>query len=139
MKFLAICGTKRFPGLPNVPTFAEAGLKDFEASGWFAMFLPANAPKEVVAKLSTEVARIMKLAEVQAKLNDRGLQSVDPSPHSFAAVRKSAKESVKEQSEGQDLGRAQRSRPAPLSWSYGQLNLKLRRLFAATSPRSRRA
>jgi tripartite-type tricarboxylate transporter receptor subunit TctC len=89
MKFLAISGTKRFSGLPNVPTFAEAGLKDFEASGWFAMFLPASAPKEVVAKLSIEVGRIMKLPEVQAKLSDMGLQPVESSPDAFAAVMKS--------------------------------------------------
>jgi tripartite-type tricarboxylate transporter receptor subunit TctC len=89
MKFLAISGTKRFSGLPNVPTFAEAGLKDFEASGWFAMFLPANAPKEITAKLAGEVARIMKLPDVQTKLADMGLQSVDSTPEAFASIMKS--------------------------------------------------
>jgi tripartite-type tricarboxylate transporter receptor subunit TctC len=89
MKFLAISGNKRFAALPNVPTFAEAGLKDFEASGWFAMFLPANAPKEVVAKLAGEMARIMKLPDVQAKLNDMGLQAVESNPEVFAATLKS--------------------------------------------------
>jgi tripartite-type tricarboxylate transporter receptor subunit TctC len=89
MKFLAISGTKRFAGLPNVPTFAEAGLKDFEASGWFAMFLPANAPKDITAKLATEVARIMKHPDVQAKLSDMGLQPVDSTPEGFAATMKS--------------------------------------------------
>lgn len=88
MKFLAISGTKRYAALPNVATFAEQGIKDFEPHGWFAMFLPANAPKEVVAKLSGEVQRIMKLPEVMAKLNDMGLLSVDSTPESFAATMK---------------------------------------------------
>ena len=86
MKFLAISGTRRYAALPEVPTFAEQGLKDFEASGWFGMFLPANAPRDVTAKLGTEVARILKLPDVQARINDIGLQSVDTSPEAFAAA-----------------------------------------------------
>jgi tripartite-type tricarboxylate transporter receptor subunit TctC len=83
MKFLAVSGARRFGGLPNVPTFAEQGFKDFEASGWFGMFLPANAPADITAKLGTEVARILKLADVQARIADIGLQTVDTSPEQF--------------------------------------------------------
>ncbi|MBL8382793.1 MAG: tripartite tricarboxylate transporter substrate binding protein [Burkholderiales bacterium] len=88
MKFLAISGTRRFSGLPDVPTFAEQGLKDFEASGWFGMLLPANAPREVTAKLGAEVARILKLPDVQARIADIGLMTVDTSPEGFAAAMK---------------------------------------------------
>ena len=88
MKFLAISGTRRYAALPEVPTFAEQGLKDFEAAGWFGMLLPANAPREVTAKLGAEIARILKLPEVQARINDIGLQSVDTSPEQFAAAMK---------------------------------------------------
>ena len=86
MKFLAISGNKRYAPLPDVPTFAEQGLKDFEASGWFAMFLPANAPKDVAAKLAGETTRILKLPEVAARISDLGLQSADASLDGFAAV-----------------------------------------------------
>ena len=88
MKFLAISGTRRYAALPDVPTFGEQGLKDFEPSGWFGMLLPANAPKEVTAKLGAEVARILKLPEVQARIHDIGLQTTDTSPELFAAAMK---------------------------------------------------
>jgi len=88
MRFLAISGTRRYAALPDVPTFAEQGLKDFEASGWFGMLLPGNAPKDITAKLGAEVARILKLPDVQARINDIGLQSVDTSPELFASAMK---------------------------------------------------
>ena len=86
MKFLAISGSRRYATLPEVPTFAEQGLKDFEPQGWFGMLLPANAPAEVTAKLGAEIARILKLPDVQARINDIGLQGVDTSPEQFAAA-----------------------------------------------------
>ena len=88
MKFLAISGARRSATLPDVPTFAEQGLKDFEPQGWFGMLLPANAPAEVTAKLGAEIARILKLPDVQARINDIGLQGVDTSPEQFAAAMK---------------------------------------------------
>lgn len=62
------------------------GLKDFEASGWFAMFLPANAPRDIVAKLAAEVTRIRKLPDVAARISDTGHQPGDASLDTFAAV-----------------------------------------------------
>jgi tripartite-type tricarboxylate transporter receptor subunit TctC len=88
MKFLAVSGTRRFAGLPEVPTFAELGMRDFEAQGWFGMFLPGATPREVVSKLGAEVGRIMKLPEVTARLADIGLQGLDSGPDAFAAVLK---------------------------------------------------
>ncbi len=88
MKFLAISGNKRYAVLPDVPTFAEQGLKDFEASGWFAMFLPANAPREITARLAGEVTRILKLSDVAGRINDMGLLAADASQDAFAAVMK---------------------------------------------------
>ena len=89
MKFLAISGAKRYAGLPNVPTFAEEGLKDFEASGWFGVFLPANTPKDIVNKLAGEISRIMRLPDVQMRVNDIGLQPVESTPEGFAATMRS--------------------------------------------------
>ncbi len=45
--------------LPDVPTAAEAGLPGFEASSWFALVAPAGTPKEIVAKLNAEAAKIL--------------------------------------------------------------------------------
>ncbi|GMG93705.1 tripartite tricarboxylate transporter substrate binding protein [Cupriavidus metallidurans] len=85
-KILGITGTQRYKAIPNVPTFAEQGLPGFEPSGWFALFLPANAPKDVTSRMATEVARIVKLPEISQKLAGMGLQPVGSAPQELAAV-----------------------------------------------------
>ncbi|WP_316154510.1 tripartite tricarboxylate transporter substrate binding protein [Cupriavidus sp. BIC8F] len=85
-KILGITGTQRYKALPNVPTFTELGLPGFEPNGWFALFLPANAPKDVTAKLAAETARIVRLPEVTQKLAGMGLQPVGSTPQELAAV-----------------------------------------------------
>ena len=78
--------TERFRFLPDVPTFLEAGYLGFEPKGWFAVFLPAATPGDVVKKLSAEIGRIIRLPEVATRLNDMGLVAVGSSPEEFAAV-----------------------------------------------------
>ncbi len=85
-KVLALTGTQRFKFLPDVPTFGESGYLGFEPNGWFGVFLPAATPAEVVKKLSSEVARIVRLPEVSSRLNDMGLVAVGSGPDEFAAM-----------------------------------------------------
>ena len=85
-KILAITGDRRFKALPNVPTLTELGYKDFEPYGWFGALAPAGTPADIVAKLGTEIARIIHLPEVQARLEDMGLQAVGSTPAEFAAT-----------------------------------------------------
>jgi tripartite-type tricarboxylate transporter receptor subunit TctC len=85
-KILGITGTQRYKALPNVPTFTELGLSGFEPNGWYGLFLPANAPKDVTAKLAAETARIVRLPEVTQKLAGMGLQPVGSTPQELAAV-----------------------------------------------------
>jgi len=85
-RILGITGTQRYKALPNVPTFTELGLPGFEPNGWFGLFLPANAPKDVTAKLAAETARIVRLPEVTQKLAGMGLQPVGSTPQELAAV-----------------------------------------------------
>ncbi|WP_432262105.1 Bug family tripartite tricarboxylate transporter substrate binding protein [Cupriavidus sp. TMH.W2] len=85
-KILGITGTQRYKALPNVPTFTELGLPGFEPNGWFGLFLPANAPRDVTAKLAAETARIVRLPEVTQKLAGMGLQPVGSAPQELAAV-----------------------------------------------------
>ncbi|MCY1252173.1 hypothetical protein D9M68_83380 [compost metagenome] len=85
-KILGITGTQRYKALPNVPTFTELGLPGFEPNGWYGLFLPANAPKDVTAKLAAETARIVRLPEVTQKLAGMGLQPVGSTPQELAAV-----------------------------------------------------
>ena len=83
MRPLAVTGTQRMPGLPDVPTFAELGYHSFDPYGWFGVFLPAAAPAPVVQKLSDEIDRILRLPEVTAKIEALGLQVGGGKPEEF--------------------------------------------------------
>jgi tripartite-type tricarboxylate transporter receptor subunit TctC len=71
-KALAVTTAQRSSELPNVPTLAEAGVTGFEMSTWYGVFVTTGTPPDVVAKLQTEVAKIIKLPDVQAKLKGLG-------------------------------------------------------------------
>jgi tripartite-type tricarboxylate transporter receptor subunit TctC len=83
---LAVTGTQRMPGLPDVPTFQELGYKSFEPYGWFGVLAPAGTPTPVVQKLSDEVNRILKLADVVAKIEALGLWTAGNKPAEFAKI-----------------------------------------------------
>ena len=71
-KALAVTTAQRSAELPNVPTLAEAGITGFEMSTWYGVFVTTGTPPDVIAKLQTEVAKIIKLPDVQAKLKGLG-------------------------------------------------------------------
>ena len=71
-KPLAVTTAQRSAELPNVPTLAEAGVTGFEMSTWYGVFVTTGTPPDVVAKLQTEVTKIIKLPDVQAKLKGLG-------------------------------------------------------------------
>lgn len=86
MRPLAVTGTQRMPGLPDVPTFVELGYHSFDPYGWFGVFLPAGTPAPVVHKLSEEINRILRLPDVTAKIEALGLQVADCTPEEFRKV-----------------------------------------------------
>ncbi|MDM0039166.1 tripartite tricarboxylate transporter substrate binding protein [Variovorax sp. J22G21] len=86
MRPLAVTGTQRMPGLPDVPTFAELGYHSFDPYGWFGVFLPAATPAPVVQKLSEEINRILHLPDVTAKIEALGLQVGGGKPEEFQKV-----------------------------------------------------
>ncbi len=71
LKPLAVASAKRLPALPQVPTFAEAGVP-MQASAWYGLMLPAGASAEVTNRLNTEVNRILRQPEIAAKLSSMG-------------------------------------------------------------------
>ena len=68
---LAVASEKRLVALPDVPTFKEAGTPML-ASAWYGLMLPANAPADVVVRLNTEVNKILRNPEINAKLTGMG-------------------------------------------------------------------
>ena len=85
LKALAVTSATRMKELPNVPTMAESGLKDFSVLEWNGFFLPAGTPPEVVAKLQTAIQNALKKESVQDKLHKLGLTAVGSSSAEFSA------------------------------------------------------
>jgi tripartite-type tricarboxylate transporter receptor subunit TctC len=87
LKGLAVLGPKRVSALPDLPTTAELGLSGAEGQTWFGLYGPANLPAPIVKKLHSEVARIVKLPEVKAKLETFGaVETADVPSDEFAAT-----------------------------------------------------
>ncbi len=89
LKGLAVTGDKRFASMPQVPTFDEAGLPGFEMAGWFGILAPAGTAKEIVDKISKEVALVLAMPDVLEKLESQGSQPFTSSPEQFAALLRS--------------------------------------------------
>lgn len=77
---LAVTTRERVPQLPDVPTVAESGYPDFEATGWAAVLAPKGTPADVVQVLNTHLNQILNDAEVQKILQDRGAQPLVLTP-----------------------------------------------------------
>src|SRR5450759_4637498 len=69
LKAIAISGKNRLVALPDMPTFAEAGLPNFGSTNWFGVLAPAATPRGIINRLSAELARIQALPDVKNKLS----------------------------------------------------------------------
>ncbi|HYC44179.1 MAG TPA: tripartite tricarboxylate transporter substrate binding protein [Burkholderiales bacterium] len=84
VRAIAIGSLKRFPALPDVPTFDESGLKGYEATTWFGLMAPAKTPKEIITRWNTEVDKILKSPDLSKRFINDGLEPKGGSPESFA-------------------------------------------------------
>jgi tripartite-type tricarboxylate transporter receptor subunit TctC len=89
LKALAVTSTKRSFVAPDVPTMAEAGLGGYDISSWQAMYAPAGTPREIVARLHAETAKILRSPENQRKLSELGLDAGGMAPEELAALMRS--------------------------------------------------
>jgi tripartite-type tricarboxylate transporter receptor subunit TctC len=83
-KALAVAGKSRLPALPDTPTTAEAGLPAYEASGWFALMVPRNTPKEIVARINRELADAIADPVVRERFQQQGAEPMAMSPEDAA-------------------------------------------------------
>lgn len=88
LKLLAVSSTTRSPAAPDIPTLAEAGLKDFEATAWWGVFAPANLPPAIAARLNTEIDRVVRTDAFRTRLVPLGVQVVGGSRDDFAQFQK---------------------------------------------------
>jgi len=85
LRALAVTTVKRSSTLPDVPTLAEAGMKDFNQGTWFGILAPAATPKEVVAKLNAEMVKIIQSPEFKKRMEEIGAEPVGDTPAQMAA------------------------------------------------------
>ncbi len=84
LRAIAVTSLTRVPTLPDLPTVAESGVPGFEAGTWLALFAPAGVPKEVQARIYSELTQIMAQPELRTRLLDMGLTPDLAPPEKFA-------------------------------------------------------
>jgi tripartite-type tricarboxylate transporter receptor subunit TctC len=84
LRALAVTSATRSAAVPDLPTVAESGFPEFEASSWFGLLGPAELPREIVLKLRAEVVRALKIPEIRSKLVAQGADPVASTPEEFA-------------------------------------------------------
>ena len=83
LRLLAVTSAKRSPILPDVPTMAEAGVRNAEMLQWFAVMGPAKLPADITRKLNTEIAAILKQPDVVEKIGSQGGEIMGGTPEEF--------------------------------------------------------
>jgi tripartite-type tricarboxylate transporter receptor subunit TctC len=87
LRALAVTTLKRSPGAPEIPTVAEAlGLPDYEVDSWIAMFAPAKTAPSVIARMQKEIARVVQLPDIRARLIEQTADPVASSPEELERV-----------------------------------------------------
>jgi len=89
LKALAVTSKKRSTGLPEIPTVAESGYPNFDASSWFGLVGPAAMPKAVSEKISADIARVMATPDMRAKFIEQGAEPVASTPAQFGEYMRS--------------------------------------------------
>lgn len=85
VRAIAVASARRSPRLPNVPTMEEAGVKGVEMGAWYGLYMPANTPKEVQAKVHEEVNKLLALPETRTRLDGIGAEITPMTQAQFAA------------------------------------------------------
>src|SRR6185436_12835490 len=80
LRALGVTSERRFAGLPDIPTIAEAGLPGFEASAWNGTAVPAKTPRRVIERLNREVNAALALPELRQRLQDLGIDARASTP-----------------------------------------------------------
>ena len=81
---LAVTSSHRVQGLPDVPTFAEAGLPGVDVSIWFAVLVPGGTPPAIVRKLNADIAQVVADPEFKSALAARGFEARSSTPEQLA-------------------------------------------------------
>jgi tripartite-type tricarboxylate transporter receptor subunit TctC len=83
VRALAVTGAKRAPGMPELPTIAEAGVAGYEATSWNGMLAPAGTPADIIKRLNAEFNRIIATPGMRKRMLDNGYEPVGGPPEKF--------------------------------------------------------
>ena len=86
LKALAMAGPRRSVAMPELATFGEQGYKGFELAVWVAAYAPAGTPRPIIDRLQRELAAIIRLPDVAARMADQGQTPLGNTPEEFAAA-----------------------------------------------------
>ncbi len=89
LRALGVTSAKRLSALPDLPTVADSGVPDYEINPWVGFFAPAGTPRNIIAKLNTEIVKVLRNAEVQAAFVALGAETRPTTPEETDAYLKS--------------------------------------------------
>ena len=85
LRALAVTSASRVKMLPQLPTVAEAGVPGFESGQWYGVFVPAATSPDIVIRLQTDIARVVRLPDVVEQITQQGSIATGETPEQFAA------------------------------------------------------
>jgi tripartite-type tricarboxylate transporter receptor subunit TctC len=83
VRAIAVTGLKRSPMMPSVPTVSESGVKGYEVTGWYGVFVPMGTPPDIIMRLNKEIVRVVVLPEVRERLSSEGAELAGSTPQQF--------------------------------------------------------
>lgn len=91
LRALAVTGTKRMTVLPDLPTLAEAGVRDYVAEGWLGIMVPAGTPRPIVTLLNAEINRALQTPAMTERYSTQGVELTPWTADAFAAYIKTSR------------------------------------------------
>ena len=85
---IAVTSAKRSPAMPDLPTIAESGFPDFVVPGWYAFFVPAKTPAEIIRKMHADTATVLAEPAIRNRLEQNGLFVASSTPEEMGAYHK---------------------------------------------------
>jgi tripartite-type tricarboxylate transporter receptor subunit TctC len=93
IKALAVTGKSRIPSLPDVPTFAEQGMPEFDVSMWFGLLASGGTPRPIIDKLNAAINEVLAMPDVKQRLAAIEMQTLGSTPEGFQSYIKTESES----------------------------------------------
>ena len=92
MRALGVTSGKRNAQVPDVPTFAEQGVKNYDVTGWYGLCTQSKVPQAIIAKINTDLNKLLAGATLRKRLEDQGITLTPGTPEVFAAHVKAEQE-----------------------------------------------